>query len=445
MYVECVHVCNTNQNEKNNPQLNRITLFHLIFDLLTRPVPIIYTHPTRSTIDLDRLLLGLFVLGMDHTLLGSECSVWAPCSGGTRSSLLHHPVNLLKRETLGLGNEEVRVHQAGSAETTPDKEDRGLHVTVVSADHVRSNDGNDGVPEPVGGSGQSNTAGTNGDREDLANENPGTRTPGRGEEEDVDGDQGDLGIDSGDVVGDSATAAIRVGLVETGSNTDNGDDELADEHTEGTEDEKRTTTVLLNSVERERSGEDVDKGENERHQEGVADSTGGLQEGGGEVEDEVNTSPLLHHLKRGTENGAAQIGLLLPERTSEAVLPASEPASIGDGVALVFLVGNNLSDFGFDVFRITGLATKFAKSSDSIIDTALLDVVTRRVGKEQETDTKNNSPDVLKSNGNTVGSGVVAVLGTIDDARGQQQTNGNAELVATNESATDCLGALFTG
>jgi hypothetical protein len=383
------------------------------------------------------------VLGVDHTLLGSEGGVWAPLGGGTRSSLLHHLVDLLKRETLGLRNEEVRVDEAASAETTPDEEDGGLHVTVVRADHVRGNDGNDGVPEPVGGSGQSNTARTDGDREDLANENPGTRTPGRCEEEDVDGDQGDLGVDSRDVVGDSATAAIDVGLVEADGDTNNGDDELADEHTEGTEDEERTTTVSLNSVEGDRGGEDVDEGEDERHQEGVADSTGGLQEGSGKVEDEVDTSPLLHHLKRGTKDGTAQVGLLLPERTSEAVLPASEPASVGDDAALVFLIGNNLSNFGLDVFGVAGLAPESAKSVDGIVDTALLDEVTGGVREEQETSTENNSPDVLNANGDTVRSGVLAVLGTVDDTRGQHETNGNAELVATDESSSDCLGALF--
>lgn len=383
------------------------------------------------------------MLGVDHTLLGSEGGVWAPTGRGTRSGLLHHPVDLLKRKTLGLGDEEVGVHQAGSAETTPDEEDRGLHVTVVTADHVRGNNGNDGVPEPVGGSRESNTAGTDRNREDLANENPGTRTPGRGEEEDVDGDQGNLSVDSRDVVGKSATAAIRVGLVETDGDTDNGDDELTDEHTESTEDEKRTTTVLLNSVERKRSGEDVDEGEDERHQESVADSTGGLQEGGGEVEDEVDTSPLLHHLERSTEDGTAQVGLLLPERTSEAVLPASKPASIGDDTALVFLVGNNLGNLGFDIFRVTGLATESAESVDGIIDTALLDVVTRGVRKEQETSAENNSPDVLNANGDTVGTGVLAVLSTVDDARGHHETNGNAKLVASDESTSDGLGALF--
>lgn len=379
---------------------------------------------------------------MHHTLLGSKGGVRAPLGGGTGSGLLHHPVNLLKREAFGLGNQEVGIHQTGSAETTPYEEDGGLHITVVTANHVRGNNGNDGVPEPVGGSGEGNTARTDGDGEDLANKNPGTRAPGRGEEEDVDGNQSNLGIDGGDVVSDSATAAVRVGLVETDSDTNNSDDELADEHPKGTEDEKRTTTILLYGVEGKRSGEDIDEGEDERHQEGIADSTSGLQEGGGEVEDEVDTSPLLHHLKRGTEDGTTQVGLLLPERTSEAILPASEPTSIRDDAALVFFVGNNLSNLGFNIFGVTGLATESAESVDGIIDTALLDKVTRRVRQEQKTGTENNGPDVLNANGNTIGSSILAVLGSVDDARRQHETNGNAELVASNESSSDCLGTL---
>lgn len=35
-------------------------------------------------------------------------------------------------------------------------------VTLVLINHVRSGDGDDAVPEPVGGSGMSNTTGTDG-------------------------------------------------------------------------------------------------------------------------------------------------------------------------------------------------------------------------------------------------------------------------------------------
>lgn len=149
-----------------------------------------------------------------------------------------------------------------------------------------------GVPQPVGSSGESNTTGADRQREDLANDNPSTRAPGGGEEEDEDGNEGDLGIDSRDVVGNGVSDGIGVGLVEADGDTDDGNEELADEHTKGTPHEERATADLLNSVEGDGGGADVDEGEDEGDQEDVGDGTGGLQEDGRVVEDEVNTSPV---------------------------------------------------------------------------------------------------------------------------------------------------------
>lgn len=112
-----------------------------------------------------------------------------------------------------------------------------------------------------------------------------------------------------------------MGLVETNGNTDNGDDELADQHTESTPDEESTATELLDGVEGNWGGADIDEGEDERDQEGVADSTSRLQEWSRVVKDEVDSGPLLHHLERCTENGAAEVGLLVAESSLEAVHP----------------------------------------------------------------------------------------------------------------------------
>jgi len=118
------------------------------------------------------------------------------------------------------------------------------------------------VPEPVGSSGQTNTTGTNGQWEDFTNDNPGTRTPCRCEEEYEDGDECDLGIDGWDVIGAGITSSVNyVGVVETDGDTDNSHEELTDQHAEGTPNEKRTSAESLNSVERNRGGADVDEGE----------------------------------------------------------------------------------------------------------------------------------------------------------------------------------------
>jgi hypothetical protein len=76
--------------------------------------------------------------------------------------------------------------------------------------------------------------------------------------------------------------------------------------------EKWATAHSLNSPERDGSGEHVDEGEDERYEEGVGDGACGLEERGGEVEDEVDTCPLLHHLEGSTENRTAEVAARQP-------------------------------------------------------------------------------------------------------------------------------------
>lgn len=109
-----------------------------------------------------------------HAEISGEGAVWHPLAAGEGSSLLKHAVNLLQGKTLGLRNKEEGVDEAKEAEGAPDEEDLGAEVGVtgLSSDHVWGDDGNDAVPEPVGGSGESNTTGTDGKREDFTDKNP---------------------------------------------------------------------------------------------------------------------------------------------------------------------------------------------------------------------------------------------------------------------------------
>jgi len=332
-----------------------------------------------------------------------------PLGRSARGGLLHHLVDLLEGQTLGLGNEEPGVDEGARAQASPNEEDRRLEVALVSADHVRGDDSDDGVPEPVRGSGKSNTARADGEREDLADDNPGTGTPGAGEEEDEDSDKGNLGVDGGDVNSASIASSVDIGLVEADGDTDNGNKELADQHAKSTPDEQRTTSELLNGVEGDGSGADVDEGEDQGDQEGVADGAGRGQEGGGVVEDEVDTGPLLHHLHGGSEDGLAQVGVGLEDGATEAVGPALVPATSGDDGALVFLVGNNLGELGLDVLAVLGLTTESGEGVASLLDAATLDEVSRGVGKACNTTTEDDTPSKLDADGNAVLAAVTTV------------------------------------
>lgn len=181
--------------------------------------------------------------------------------------LLQHPVDLLQRKPLCFGNQEIGVNKAADAKGAPDEEYSCAKVAFVNADHIGGNDGNDlkhqlarrqgkpvvgftyAVPKPVGSGRKSDTAGTDGKREDLSDDDPGTWTPGGSEEEDVDTDESNHGAD-----------CMRVPTI---ADANNGDDELTDQHAQGAPDEKRATTEPLNGPERDWGGADVDEGGDE--------------------------------------------------------------------------------------------------------------------------------------------------------------------------------------
>jgi hypothetical protein len=91
---------------------------------------------------------------------------------------------------------------------------------------------------------------------------------------------------------------------------------------------------------------------------------------------------------------------------------------------------------------ILGLATDTSQGVHGSGNVALLDEVTGRVGKEEQTTAENQSPGELNGNGNAVRAGVIAVLGGVNDDRGKQDTNGDAELVSGDEGTTDLARAL---
>ena len=392
--------------------------------------------------------------------LRRERLVRHPLRGRAGCGLLHHLVDLLEREALGLRDEEVRVHEGRRAQAAPDEEDGGFEVAFVLVDHIGRDDGNDlfgggldfvcvcvgregegvweerlqsgccgvrgkgtyGVPEPVGGGGQGDAAGADGEGEDLADDDPRAGAPRGGEEEDVDGDEGDLGVDGGGVVRDGGgvgPGADGVGLVEADGDADDGDDELAAQHAEGAPDQQHAAAELLHRVEGDRGADGVDEVEDQRDQEGVGDGARGLQEGGRVVEDEIDARPLLHHLQRGTQDGLAQVRVRLPQRAFEAVGPARHPARGRDQRALVLLVCDDLRQLGLDVLRRAWLAAQPGERLAGLFDFTTLHVVPRRLWQEDETHTEHETEDELDADGDAVGARIGAVLREVVDDRGQ--------------------------
>jgi hypothetical protein len=351
-----------------------------------------------------------------------------------------HESSLLcsQSKTLGLRDHKVRVDKGASAETSPDEEDGRSEVTPVGVDHVRGDHGDDGVPEPVGGGGKGDTSGSDGQGEDLSDQDPSTGTPSAGKEEDEDGDKGDLGVDGRDVLGDhdGVTVGVDTGLdelVETDGDSDDGDEELADHHGTGTDDQELSSTKLLDGVERDRGGAHVDNGKDHRNDEWVVDGTGRLEEGSRVVEDKVDTGPLLHHLERGSEDGLSQVGRGVKDGSSETGGPSSEPGGRGHHRPLVLGVGDNLGKLGLDQSRVLILTTETSQGVSGSGNVLLLDKVSRRLGEAEETESEDGTPGELDSDGDSVSAVVRSVLGKVDDDGGQHDTDGDGELVSKRE------------
>nr|POF18620.1 hypothetical protein CFP56_62128 [Quercus suber] len=165
-----------------------------------------------------------------------------PAGAAARACFLHHAVDLLERQGFGLGDEEVGEGGAAKTQRAPKEEDLHAESAVAGVDDVGGYDANDAVEKPKEvdvesvswgeridrferGMGEilpitrrrkSDALGADGELEDFAHDDPCRRTPGRGEEENVNAYK--------DNEGDVCGIRVRFG------GTDGSDDELADAH-----------------------------------------------------------------------------------------------------------------------------------------------------------------------------------------------------------------------
>jgi len=195
---------------------------------------------------------------------------------------------------------------------------------------------------------------------------------------------------------------------------------LAKEHEDGTPNEERAAAESLDGPERDRGGKDVDKGGDQTDDERVGDRTEGLEERGTKIEDEVDTSPLLHHLNRGTENGSPQVGSRVTEAAGETTGPGSPVAAVRDNGHFVLVVGDDFGELVLDQFRVLWLTTDAAEDVSGLGIVALLDKVSGRLGEEEETDSKDDCPEELNGDRNPVRTRIGPVLGGVGDAGGEQ-------------------------
>jgi hypothetical protein len=87
------------------------------------------------------------------------------------------------------------------------------------------------------------------------------------------------------------------------------------------------------------------------------------------------------------------------------------------------------------------ILTETAQDVGSSLKVALLDIETRRLRQEEETNGKDDSPQHLDGNGDSVRASIHSVLGAIVDTGSKQQPDCDAELVARYYRTTNLLGS----
>lgn len=106
------------------------------------------------------------------------------------------------------------------------------------------------------------------EREDLARDHPGDRSPRRGKEKDEDADEGNARLLRGDVMHNDFPRDVLGG----GGCAKDGDEKLRDGHADGAPEEERAAPELVDSVQAGERRADVDSAGDHLDHEGVGDA-----------------------------------------------------------------------------------------------------------------------------------------------------------------------------
>lgn len=113
-----------------------------------------------------------------HVCLLSVGRVRDPALGRPRRRLLQHLIHLLQTQPLRLRHTQVRKHKAETAGSAPDEEHLGLQIPSILVHHVRRDEADDTVPEPVTCRRERHALCSDRQREQLADHHPCGGSPG---------------------------------------------------------------------------------------------------------------------------------------------------------------------------------------------------------------------------------------------------------------------------
>lgn len=367
------------------------------------------------------LVLGLHVRRLVlvvNVLLDELLAVLVRSSDGRVSV---QQINLLETETLALGNEEVGEYEAEAASTTPDEED-GTSETSVSGsrvDEVRGRVSNGKVDEPVRGGRHGHGLSSNRKGVDLGRDDPCEASPGRGEEGDEEAHEGD-----------EDPLACKVGGCNRDS--DGSYDKLRDGHSGGSDEEERSSSVLVDGPDSGNGHDDIDDVGDDGNSESLSDS--GVEEVLSTViEDKVDTSELLESLN--SDSG--------PHPHSILSGSVAEAVGVGDGSdrSLSVQVGSNVGKLSVNLCAVDRGTQDSRESLHGLLVASLHDQPPRRLWQEGESSGKDGGPDDLKSDGDSVAVGAVDELSSVDDDSGNEKSPGDSPLVTSDNGSSNVLGS----
>lgn len=243
-----------------------------------------------------------------------------------------HRIDLLQRPPMALAHEEVHDNRTGEATRRED-----VSVAVVNGPRdVRSEEGNEKIPHPIGAGCEGHALCSVARWVDLADYGPYDWAPGHGEAGDEEAREYDHGVSD-------AGAVLRIDRVES-EVAEGCKNHEAHEHPEPTGYERRTSAKLFDNVQAGECASEVDGAEDNRRDVGVG-QTDRLEDGCAVVEVEVGSGELLQSLERDPQDGS--IGHAW---AGEDLVPRVFASTSAFSVELAFDLPDFSLDFGM-VFR----------------------------------------------------------------------------------------------
>jgi len=141
-----------------------------------------------------------------------------------------------------------------------------------------------------------------------------------------------------------------IALVLANCDADDADNILRNHHPSAAKNEQISATNSFNEPKRNGSRAHVDQRGDQTDKEGVADRVQTLEKYYSVIEDEVDSSKLLHHLQTHAQKGTSKIAAGVKDATLKAIGPASEVRSLWNNRQLIFVVSYDFRKLILDIF-----------------------------------------------------------------------------------------------